>query len=78
MLTLCTLVNPKCVFWQTVKTQIKCRIKYSISPGSTIFAKTKIIFKEIIHSYIGNYNLLPLQYTMDDPKVAVSNQNFAY
>ena len=69
MLTLCTLVNPKWVLWQTVKTQIKCRIKDGISPGSTQFAiMTKSIFREIIQRYIGNYYLLPLQYTMDQTR----------
>ena len=52
MLTLCTLVNPKCVLWQTVNKQMKCRIKYFISPGSTLFAKTKTIFREITQIYL--------------------------
>ena len=57
---------------------MKCRIKYSISPGCTLLDKTKAIFREIIQSYIGNYNLLHLQYTMDHPKFIVLNQIFAY
>ena len=57
---------------------MKCRIKYSISPGSTLLDKTKAIFREIIQSYIGNYNLLHLQYIMDYPKFIVLNQIFAY
>ena len=35
-LTLSILVTPKCIVWQTVKTQMKCR-----TIGSTLFAKDK-------------------------------------
>ena len=52
MLSLCMLVNHKCVLWQTVKTKMKCHIKYGISPGSTLFARSTTIFRESIQIYL--------------------------
>ena len=40
-LTLCVLVSPKCVLWQTVKTLMK----WGISSKSTLFDNTKPIFR---------------------------------
>ena len=44
-LTFCILVAPECVIWQTMKTQMKCRIKphfirvYTVCQDKTIFTE---------------------------------------
>ena len=60
-----SLVTPKCVLWQTVKTQMKCCIMqhfivvYTVCKGKTILAEWDSIL-------FGNYNLWPqyIQWTI--------------
>ena len=64
-LTLCRPEIPKQLILQTSKCQMKC----AISSGSTLFAKTYSIFREIKSMLFGNYN--PLIYIMDHPHLPI-------
>ena len=53
LLSLCGPDTPKRVFWQTVKTKMKC----CISSDVALFGQTKSIDRERNKYYFGNYNL---------------------
>ena len=55
-LTVCILVTPKCIIQQTI--QMKCR-RCSISSESTLFAKSKIIFRDRNTILFGYYYWYP-------------------
>ena len=46
LLTLCELDTPKRILWQTLYTQMKCRIMRHFIKVCTVFAKPKWIFRE--------------------------------
>ena len=67
------LVTPKCVLWKTVKNQMKCRL-LQLSSGSTLFIKTKTIFRERNPIFLKIITCEPSNYTMDHPKFIISTQ----
>ena len=77
LLTLCILLTTNWVLWQTVKTQIKCRLmRHFIS--STLFTETKMIFRERNTFFFEIITCDPLICTMDYPKFNASNQKEEY
>ena len=77
MLALCTLVNHKHVLWQKLKPNLKCRIKYGISPGSTLFANFNYNLQRNYSNLFGNYSLLPLPIYNGSSQVCCIKPDFA-
>ena len=57
-----------------MKTNLKSLPCHCISSGSTLFVKVNKIFRQNNTIFFENYNLIPLIYTMNYPKLIVSNQ----
>ena len=73
ILTLCGPRTPNRVLWQTVKTQMQCRMMRHFIRVYT-FAKTKSTFREINTFWVWkNISFDPSVYTMDYPDITVSN-----
>ena len=80
LLTLCIIVTPKCVLWQTVRTQIKCRIMQEYIRNDKVlhYSLRQQLYPE------NNYNFYleiitcdPSIYTTDHSMYIVSNRRMA-
>ena len=71
--TLSILVVPKCILWQTVKTQIKCRIMQHFIRVWTICQDKNNLQRKKIQFYLDNITCHPSIYTMDNLKFIVPN-----
>ena len=62
-------MTPKCIFWQTVKTQMKCSIMLHFIRFCTVCLGKKRSSERKVQFYLKILTLDPSIYTMDNPKL---------